>query len=87
MTEYSSVFAKFMKDMVRYRVSLGYSASSYEGRLRQLDRYITENYPGETVLTEKIVLGFIAERHDSKVSARQNRAGIARLFAEYLMSI
>lgn len=76
-----------MKDMVRYRVSLGYSASSYEGRLRQLDRYISENYPGETVLTEKIVLGFIAERHDSKVSARQNRAGIARLFAEYLMSI
>ena len=73
-----------MKDMVRYRVSLGYSASSYEGRLRQLDRYISENYPSETVLTEKIVLGFIAERHDSKVSARQNRAGIARLFAEYL---
>lgn len=73
--------------MVNYRVSLGYSASSYDRRLRQLDRFIAENYSDETALTEKIVLDFVAERHNDKVSIRQSRAGIVRLFAEYLISV
>ncbi len=76
-----------MRDMVEYRVSLGYAAVSYENRLKQFDRYITENYPTETTLTREIVLRYVAKREGDTVSVIQNRAGIVRLFAEYLVSV
>ena len=86
MTEYKSCFAQSMQDMVDYRVSLGYTASTYENRLKRLDTFIAENYPSETTLTKPMVLHYVAQQDGDKTSVRQNRAGIIRLFAEYLVS-
>ncbi len=86
MTEYKSCFAQSMQDMVEYRVSLGYTAATYENRLKRLDTFIAENYPSETTLTKLMVLHYVAQQDGDKTSVRQNRAGIIRLFAEYLVS-
>ncbi len=87
MTDYISFFAQSMRDMVEYRASLGYKAVSYEDGLRHLDRFIAENYPEETALTKQIVLNYTSPREDDRVTSRQRRAVIVRLFAEYLVSI
>lgn len=86
MIEYKSCFAQSMQEMVDYRVSLGYTAASYENRLKHLDKFIEENYPSETTLTKEIVLRYTVRQDGDKTSVRQNRAGIIRLFAEYLVS-
>ncbi len=87
MTDYISFFAQSMRDMVEYRVTLGYKAVSYEDGLKHLDRFIAENYPEETALTKQIVLNYTSPREDDRVTSRQRRAVIVRLFAEYLVPI
>ena len=86
MTEYSSRFAAYMNDMVEYRVSLGYSEKTYAPRLGRLDRFIIEKHPDEKQFSKDLVMDWIAKRSLEGASTIQDRATIARLFAEYLVS-
>lgn len=87
MTEYKSRFAAHMNNMVEYRVALGYSEKTYAPRLARFDRFIVEKHSDEKQLSKALVMDWITRRNEEGASTIQNRAAIARLFAEYLTSV
>lgn len=76
-----SKFASDLDDFIIYRCNLGYKRTTYECPLKRLDRFLSELFPNDSVLTKDIVLTWI-----KKLPTSEN-ARIIRLFAEYLTNI
>lgn len=89
MSEFKSQFARHMEDMLELRTALGYSRSTYLPRLCRLDSFIAANFGERECFSEDIVLGFIRSGAKKVEPARgaNDRAGIARIFGEYLRSV
>ena len=89
MSEFKSQFARHMEDMLELRTALGYSRSTYLPRLCRLDSFIAANFRERECFSEDIVLGFIRSGAKKGEPARgaNDRAGIARIFGEYLRSV
>ena len=89
MSEFKSQFARHMEDMLELRTALGYSRSTYLPRLCRLDSFIAANFGERECFSEDIVLGFIRSGAKKGEPARgaNDRAGIARIFGEYLRSV
>ena len=89
MSEFKSQFARHMEDMLELRTALGYSRSTYLPRLCRLDSFIAANFGERECFSEDIVLGFIGSGAKKGEPARgaNDRAGIARIFGEYLRSV
>ena len=52
---YKSKFAKDIEIYINKKVALGFSATSYDRRLHDFDKFCLENYPDENQITEEIV--------------------------------
>lgn len=87
MTAFKSKFGTRMSEMIEYRVALGYAKKTHERRLHQLDSFIAEKYPNECELSRQLLVDWLAPTAGERVNARKSRASIARLFAEYLISV
>ena len=89
MTEFRSQFARYMEDMLELRIALGYSRNTYLPRLRRLDSFIAANFGECEFFSEDIVLGFIrsSARDGDPATGAKGRAGISRIFGEYLRSV
>ncbi len=87
MPEFVSSFGQHMEDMITLRVALGYSRSSYLARLRQMDRFIVQNYPQETCFSRELVHAWINYPGPDGMAHLTARSTIARVFGEYLCSI
>lgn len=62
---YTSFLGKSITEYIRFKCSLGYSASTYDEMLRRFDIFCTENYPLSDTVTEQIVNHWI-EKHPSE---------------------
>ena len=76
-----SRFASELDGFIIYRCNLGYKRTTYECPLKRLDRFLSEFFPNDSILTKDIVLTWI-----EKLPTSEN-ARIIRLFAEYLTNI
>ena len=82
MIEYKSCFAQSMQEMVDYRVSLGYTAASYENRLKHLDKFIEENYPLETTLTKERFTDLIKVMEDGTLTSKNLKDILEKVLEE-----
>ena len=78
-----SGFATDIREYLEFRASIGRSAC-HEGHLRLFDRYCYDNFPEETVLSKKIVLGWIGREAGKEHNALGYKVSAIRLFAIYL---
>ena len=87
MSNFSSQFGTYMEDMIELRTALGYSENTYLPRLRELDHFIRQNYAHTDSFSKELVLEWAKLREGESNANRELRAGIARLFGEYLCSV
>ena len=87
MSNFSGQFGTYMEDMIELRTALGYSENTYLPRLRELDRFIKQNYTHADSFSKELVLEWAKLREGESNANRELRAGIARLFGEYLRSV
>jgi len=72
MRELTSKLAPDIIGFLELRESLGYSRNSYEYQLSKIDEYAAKEFPSLDVITEDIVLVFIAS---SATPAQNNILG------------
>ena len=77
----------YIEEMLRYKESLGFLRISYEGHVRNFERFLLANYPEHKILTEDIMLKWCQIRETEKPSGFRRRAMILREFSKYLFSI
>ncbi len=87
MSKFNSQFAQYMEDMVELRVALGYAEKTYTPRLRELDCFIRQNHAHADTFSKELVLEWLKRRDGESNTNREMRAGIARMFGEYLTSV
>ena len=86
MNGFKSGLSQKMQAFLDYEKAAGYSESTYLSRLRNLDAFLMDNYPGETSLGKSIVLEWAVRRENESPSTFSNRCGFIRKFADYLVS-
>jgi hypothetical protein len=62
---FQSGLAQELQSMIDYKVSLGYSETSYLARSASLDRYCMKYFPEITQLTQDVAIGWL-ERHPNE---------------------
>lgn len=86
MNGFKSGLAQQMQAFLDYETAAGYSESTYLPRLRNLDAFLAENYPGESGLGEDMVLEWTVRRENESPPTFSNRCGFIRKFGSYLAS-
>ena len=76
----------FIEDMLKYKESLGYSRRSYACFLDHFRRFLLQNYPEATFLTEQIMLHWCQRRETENAGFRKS-VGVLREFSKYLFSV
>lgn len=66
---FQSGLAQELQSMIDYKVSLGYSETSYLARSASLDRYCMKYFPEITQLTQDVAIGWL-ERHQTNLLQR-----------------
>ena len=87
MYKFRSIFAEHMENMLAFRVSMGYKETTYIPQLKQLDKFIAEKPNPPTMFSRELVMEWLNQPGIPSVNARNSRAGIARLFGDYLHSV
>ena len=86
MKTFNSQFAIHMENMIEYRTALGYSDKTYRSRLLALDKFIDKKYPYISELSKSVIDDWLISLPNETVTSKKSRAGIVRIFAEYLNS-
>lgn len=81
---YTSSFAPMIMDMIQFRVSLGYSESSYTSELYDFDQFCTKHYPNANCLIEEIVMEWGSRRETEGLNGFKHRLIAVRQFSKYL---
>lgn len=87
MVAFKSLFAQQMEDFIQYKISLGYSRSSYEKFLALFDCFCLRNYPAERLLTQQLVMQWVRLRPNETANGLKRRAIAIREFGKYLNAI
>lgn len=85
--ELKSALQNDFYNYIEFRKSLSRSTRATTTYIRNLDRYICENYPDETELTEPIVMGWLNPNANESTSTLNARASFIRVLATHLCSI
>ena len=85
--EFNSALKSDFRSYIEFRESLSRNTRSTVSHIMNLDRYICDNHPGETELSDTIVLGWLTPRADENAAAVNDRASFIRVLATYLCSI
>lgn len=72
---------------IEFREAISRNTKNTIQYMQNLDKYICENWPYATELTEDIVLGWLERRPDESGSALNERASFIRVFSSYLKGI
>lgn len=83
--EYISAFAPYITGLVEEKRSLGYKYSSQPGILRRFDKFCTECYPHETVLSREIVLSWAFKYPGEHPGTLQGRITPVKELAGYML--
>lgn len=86
MNSFKSGLSHRMQEFLDYEKASGYSESTYLSRLRNLDAFLADSYPGENALDKEMVLEWAVRRENESPSTFNNRCGFIRKFARYLAS-
>lgn len=78
---------EYTEDMIRFKMSLGYSRRTYEGFLNDFARYLEVKHPDTDFLTEEIAQGWCCQRKTENSSGFHRRAVVLREFSKYLFSV
>ena len=70
---YNSFLSDSIKEYIRFKCSLGYSASTYDEALRRFDVFCIENYPSANAVTEEIVNHWIEKRASENTNGHIRR--------------
>jgi len=81
--EYRSGFANRIRSMMEQRAVLGYTTENYHHVYANFDRFCIENFPDETVLTQKIAFAWC---NDAQGNAGSKRAVLIRALGRYLLA-
>lgn len=84
---FSSAFAKDLEDMIRLKVSLGFSENTYRERAMDLDRYCSVNYPDSHVLSEPIVISWLRTGISKSDGTVHHKVSFARAFGRYQRTV
>lgn len=87
MKSFISQYAAHFENMIEYRVSLGYSGSTYKSRLLHLDRFIAKKHPDINDLSKSVIDEWLMLDPNETAASRKRRASIVRIFAAYLISV
>lgn len=84
---FKSLFAKQIKDMLQFKLALGFAEKTYYSYLLNFDRFCIQNYPNESTLTKEMIM--LWGRKGAKESAKSLKRRIIaiREFSKYLSSI
>lgn len=85
--EFNSALKSDFCSFIQFRESLSRNTRSTISHITNLDRYICENHPDETELSDTIVLGWLTPRSDENAATVNDRASFIRVLATYLCSI
>lgn len=81
---YTSFLGKDITEYVRFKCSLGYSASTYDEALRRFDTFCAENYPSEDTVTEQIVNRWLEKRPGENTNGHIRRMITLKGFLKFL---
>lgn len=81
---YCSCFGDTIRDMLRFRASLGFSESTYACELKAFDRFCMENYPLENNLTKALALEWGSKRPSEKVNNHRVRLFALRQLGKFM---
>jgi integrase/recombinase XerD len=81
---FRSCFGPTMDKFLKYKESLGYSKSTYEGFLSDFDKYCAMNDLQETVLTKELALSWGTRRKTEQQSGYRRRLSTLREFGKFL---
>lgn len=84
---FQSGLAQELQSMIDYKVSLGYSETSYLARSASLDRYCMKYFPEITQLTQDVAIGWLERHPNESPSAFHGRASYIRGLGKYLKSM
>ncbi len=82
---FRSYFSDYFNEYIEFRQAISKSANSAKENFANLDRYILENWPDETTLSEDLVLGWLTRRPNESGRTLNGRASFIRVFASYLV--
>lgn len=85
--EFYSSFAGQLEEFVTYKKALGYSYTSSIIQVKQFDRFCSEHYPDESLLSKKIVHSWLQSRSEDSPGTRKIRIGCLRQFALFLHNL
>lgn len=81
---YISFLGESITQYIRFRCSLGYSASTYDEALRRFDVFCAENYPFSDSVTEQIVNHWIEKRPSENTNGHIRRMITLKGFLAFL---
>lgn len=83
-TTYISNFAVLIEKYIQFKSSIGYSENSYRFRMKQFDRFCSQNFPDADVISEEIVLEWSHLRDGESENNRILRMTALKGFLDYL---
>lgn len=86
-TTLKSMFAKDINEFYEFRLVQGYTIENAVKYLYKFDDYCYEKHPGDTVLTQEIVHGWLQYSASKGYIDMSGRGGAIRIFAKYLRSM
>lgn len=78
---------QYLEDMCNYREALGYTLEPVKSHIANFSRYLHENYPGSTFLTETMVTPWAQRRPKESQNAFRTRMCGLRFFQRYLYGL
>jgi len=81
---YISAFAPYINGLIEQKRALGYKYGGEPAILRRFDMFCHERYPGETVLTQEIMMDWAAKRPNETPATLQGRLSPVRELAKYV---
>ena len=81
---YMSFLKNDIEDYIKFKCSLGYSASTYNEALRRFDRFCYENYPQDVVVTEQIASCWLEKRPQENTNGHIRRMIAIKGFLSFL---
>ncbi len=84
---YIGPFRDHIQNYVKLKQAVGYKYEAGAGDLRRFDRFTSEKYPNDSILTKEIIIDWCNKKSYEALANQNNRASTVRQFAQYLDSI
>lgn len=85
--EFRSVFATYIENYLKLKLSFGEKITVPGTVLRLFDRYCIENNVFDAVLTSELVNGWLASFENERASTHSSKISVLKCFSQYMSSI